>query len=423
MQLMNTFDRLFPITRSITGNGVRETLKILGELVPIEQTETPTGTACFDWSVPREWNIRDAYVLDRNGRRVIDFRQSNLHVVNYSVPIRKKVSRAELLEHVYTIPEMPEAIPYRTSYYKESWGFCLQHKRLAELKDDQYDVVIDSTLENGTLTSGEGFIQGASEREVLLSTYVCHPSMANNELSGPLVTTAVYKELLSRKNLRYSYRFLYVPETIGTILFLSRKGEHLKKNLAAGYVVTCVGNKSEFTYKRSRQGNTLADRAAVHALATSGSPHSLIDWNPDGSDERQYCSPGFDLPVGSLMRIPYMKYPEYHTSLDNRSLLSEESLQESVSMYLRIIDTLEANDVFINQQPHCEPQLSKRGLYPTLGGAQSSSEIVQKLMYLLAYSDGQYDLIDIANKLKLPAASFRPQIEQLLQAGLLARQT
>lgn len=417
---MELFDRLWPIPRSLTGNGVRATLKVLGEEVPIRRLEVPSGTRAFDWTVPKEWNIRDAYVKDSSGKKLINFKKNNLHVLGYSVPVHAKISKKELMKHVHTLPSMPRAIPYLTSYYQERWGFCVEQRRLSEFRDKRYEVVIDSTLKKGHLTIGEGFIKGRTNNEILLSTYICHPSMANNELSGPIVQTLIYKHLLKRKrNLKYSYRFLYLPETIGAIVYLSRYGRRMKKKVKAGYVITCVGDDAPFTYKKSRRGDSLADRAALNVLRASSKPYRVVDWFPSGSDERQYGSPGFDLPVGSLMRSMYGTYKEYHTSLDNRSFIKEKAIAESAQTYLNIIEGLEVNDVYINQHPNCEPQLGKRGLYPTLGSQREIDGSVKKIMWLLGFGDGKHDVLDIADKLALPAASLKPEVELLLKEGLL----
>ncbi|RED65054.1 DUF4910 domain-containing protein [Cohnella lupini] len=419
--LMDLFDRLFPINRSITGDGVRQSLRILGEIVPIRQREYSTGTECFDWTVPKEWNAREAYVKDSQGRKLIDFADSNLHLMGYSVPFRGSVSREELLEHLHTRPDLPNAIPYMMSYYKENWGFCIEHDRLPEFTDERYEVVIDSELKDGHMTIGEGFIQGASDEEILLSTYVCHPSMAINELSGPLVQTMVYRYLLQKKDLKYSYRFLYLPETIGSLLYLSQHGEELKRRVAAGFVVTCAGHGESFTYKKSKRGDTLSDKAAIHVLKQSGKPYKVVDWNPFGSDERQYCSEGFKLPMGSLMRTMYGEYPEYHTSLDNRSLISEEALLESVQMYVDVIETLEANETYECTHVHGEPKLDKRGLYPYTGGNRTDAEKrrIAAVTNLIAFSDGFADLIDIAEKLNVMGKDLRDPALLLEQHGLL----
>ncbi|QJD87187.1 DUF4910 domain-containing protein [Cohnella herbarum] len=419
--LMELFDRLFPINRSITGEGVRQSLSILNEVVPISQREYPSGTECFDWTVPKEWNVKAAYVKDGQGRTLIDFADNNLHLMGYSIPFRGYVTRTELMEHLHTKPELPNAIPYMMSYYKENWGFCVEHNRLHEFTDDRYEVMIDSELKEGHMTFGEGYIKGSSDKEILLSTYVCHPSMAINELSGPLVQTMIYRYLLQKENPKYSYRFLYLPETIGSLLYLSLHGEELKQNVVAGYVVTCVGHGESFTYKKSKRADTLADKAAIHVLKQSGKPYTIVDWNPFGSDERQYCSQGFKLPVGSLMRTMYGEYPEYHTSLDNRELISDEAMQETVQMYIDLIETLEANETYECTHIHGEPKLDKRGLYPYMGGTRTKAEKhrILAITNLIAFSDGSHDLIDIAEKLNVSGKDLREAANLLEQSGLL----
>ncbi|MBP1993977.1 DUF4910 domain-containing protein [Paenibacillus eucommiae] len=420
---MNLFDKLFPIHRSITGDGVRKTLSILDELVPIKQYEYPTGMECFDWTIPKEWNIKEAYIKDSRGKTILDIKDHNLHLVGYSVPVWGTFSKQQLMRHLHTLPDMPLAIPYVTSYYKENWGFCVQHDRLGEFTDDEYEVVIDTSMEPGSLTIGEGFIQGETDQEILFSTYVCHPSMAVNELSGPIVQTFIYQYLLEQENLKYSYRFLYVPETIGSIAYLSQHGEKLKENVAAGYVVTCVGHGESFTYKKSKRGDTLADKAALHVLHKTAASSKILEWSPFGSDERQYCSQAFNLPVGSLMKTMYGDYPEYHTSLDNRELISEKAMKEAVDTYISIIQTIEANETYKSTHIHCEPKLDKRGLYPSVGGTRGAKEKdeVSMITNLLAFSDGNHDLIDIANKINKLAPELNETALLLTEKDLLRK--
>lgn len=396
--LENYFDRLFPICRSITGNGVRESLKILSEVIPLNIYEVPSGTQVFDWIVPKEWNINDAYIITPEGKKICDFKQHNLHVVNYSTPIHKKISFEELKKHLHTFPHKPTAIPYVTSYYQENWGFCIAYEEYKKLPTDgEYEVFIDSSLTNGSLTYADIILEGDRKDEVMFSTYICHPSMANNELSGPLVSMLLYQQIATLKHRKYTYRFVFIPETIGTLVYLHKYGEHLKQHLKAGYVITCVGDRGIFHYKQSKYGNTLADKAAIHTLKHSKKPYRILSFYPGGSDERQYCSPAFNLPVGSLMRTPYREYPEYHTSLDNKEFISFKSIKESAEMYFKIVQTLELNDIYINQYPYGEPQLSKRGLYTQ----NLSRDDVMKIMYILQYSDMQNDLIDIADRMKV----------------------
>jgi aminopeptidase-like protein len=420
---MALMTRLFPICRSITGNGVRETLAILQESVNLQVHEVPTGYRAFDWTVPKEWNIRDAYVKNEKGERVIDFRRSNLHVLNYSVPIFATMTLEELRPHLYTLPEQPNAIPYRISYYEERWGFCLAHQDLEGLAEGTYEVCIDSTLENGHLTFADAVLPGASDRELVFSTYICHPSMANHELSGPVVSALLYR-LLSECECTYTYRFIYVPETIGALVYLSENGERLREYIHAGYVLASLGRPATYTYKRSRRGGTPADKVAEHCLqyAPTGTITKVMDFVPSGSDERQYCSPGFDLPVGLLTRPMYGTYPEYHTSLDNLEFVSKEAMADSLKMCLRIVQVHELNRVYLNLSPYGEPQLGKRGLYPSLGGfgtGAAQQDALDRRMYLLAFADGSRDLIDIATRAGRPAAEFAPEIHELMDAGLL----
>lgn len=420
-EMMKLMARLFPICRSITGDGVRETLSILSGRIDLRVQEVPSGYQAFDWTVPREWNIRDAYIKNERGERVVDFRKSNLHVVNYSAPISGTMTLEELRPHLHTIPDLPDAIPYVISYYQERWGFCLSQNQLDPLPPGRYEVLIDSSLKDGHLTFADAVLPGTSPQEIMISTYVCHPSMANNELSGP-VLTAFLCGLLSKVRHRYTYRFVFVPETIGSLVYLSKYGEHLRKNLHAGYVATCVGDAGPYTYKRSRRGDSAADKVAEHCLKHlgPGSTVKIVDFFPSGSDERQYCSPGFNLPVGSITRSMYGTFPEYHTSLDNLDFVSAEGMAGTLKQYLRVIQAHEINMKYLNLSPFGEPQLGKRGLYPTIGGKTSDTPTsVERLMYLLGYSDGTKDLVDIANLARKPAWEFAPEILALMDANLL----
>ena len=392
-------EKLYPICRSITGNGFRETLNIIKEHIPLEVHEIPTGTQVFDWTVPKEWNIRDAYVRDSKGERIIDFRKSNLHVVSYSVPIRKRMSLAELKGHLFTVPDHPDWIPYRTSYYKEDWGFCLSHKQFLALKDEDYDVCIDGSLKEGHLTYGEYYIQGQMEDEFLVSCHACHPSLCNDNLSGIALATSLAK-YLSPLSLRYSYRFLFIPGTIGSITWLALN-ENKVSRIKYGLVVACVGDQGKTTFKRSRHGDAEIDKAVVHVLKESGEDYEIIDFFPYGYDERQYCSPGFNLPVGCLMRTPHGCYPEYHTSADNLDLLRKESLENSFSKYLSTICLLEGNRKYINTNAKCEPQLGKRGLYEAIGGQNESAINQLAVLWVLNFSDGHHTLLDIAERSRL----------------------
>jgi aminopeptidase-like protein len=401
MNLQNGFlmyelaKRLFKIPRSITGNGVRETLSILQETCShLKIYEIPTGTSAFDWEVPKEWNIFDAWIKAPDGKKIIDFKENNLHVVGYSLPIHGKIGRDELLAHVYTLPENPGWIPYMTSYYKERWGFCMSELQKASLKDSEYEVLIDSELNDGSLTYGEIMIPGETEREIFLSTYICHPQMANNELSGPCVTIHLAKWLSERQN-RYTYRIAFVPETIGSIVYLSRNIERMKDKVEAGFVITCVGDTRAYSYLESPYANTLADRAARNILKHHAPDYKIYSFLERGSDERQYCSAGVRLPVCSVMRSKYGEYPEYHTSADDLELISAEGLEGSFELYRNILLTLENNRIYKIKNA-CEPQLGKRGLYPTLS-TKESKLMVADMMNFITYADGENDLIGISD--------------------------
>jgi aminopeptidase-like protein len=392
-QMYRLVAELFPICRSITGNGVRETLHIIKNHVPIEVHNVPTGTKVFDWTVPREWNIKDAYVRNSRGERVIDFRKSNLHVLNYSVPIKRCMSLAELRPHLFTLPDHPDWIPYRTSYYAERWGFCLSHNQLMQLRDEEYEVCIDSSLEPGLLTYGEYLIHGETLDEVLVSCHICHPSLANDNLSGIALALFLAKHLSGISH-RYSYRFLFIPGTIGSITWLSQHEDETSR-IKHGLVLASVGAGAKFTYKRSRRGNTEIDQAVINILRHSGESYDILDFSPYGYDERQFCSPGFDLPVGCFMRTPNGTFPEYHTSADNLDFVQPSLLGESFTVVASTISLLETNRVYINQNPKCEPQLGKRGLYRKIGGVESSVDELA-LLWVLNLSDGKHSLLDIA---------------------------
>ncbi len=421
-QIEAYFDRLWPICRSITGNGLRESLNILSELLPLEMTEVPTGTPVFDWEIPKEWNIRDAYIITPGGKKICDFKVNNLHVLNYSVPVDREITFEELDQHLHSIPGMPDAVPYLTSYYSEKWGFCISHREREQLpKEGMYRVKIDSTLASGALTYAQCVLEGETDREILFSTYVCHPSMANNELSGPLVTAFLYRALAALPSRRYTCRFVFAPETIGVIAFLAKHGDTLKTKLHAGYVVTCAGDGGAFTYKRSKDPLSDADRVAEHVLLHSGFPYNVIDFAIGGSDERQYCSPGFNLPVGSLMRTMYQRYPEYHTSLDNKSFVSFEAMKETVNLYRDIVRLHELNFRYVNTVPFGEPQLGRRGLYPAVGGQRQRAAELSRRLHLLSWADGRSDLVTIAGRMNESALNFASTVTELSAAGLLVR--
>ena len=413
--------RLFPICRSITGNGVRETLQIIKEHLPtLEVFEVPTGTKVFDWTVPKEWNIKDAYVLNSKGVKVIDFQRSNIHVVSYSIPVHQKMGLEELKKHLHTLPEHPDWIPYSTSYYKEDWGFCLTHRELEALPEDQYEAVIESSLTEGSLTYGEMFLPGKNPEEVLLTCYVCHPSMCNDNLSGVVLLTQLIKELQSRCSNYYSYRFLFIPETIGAITWLARNERNIGK-IKHGLVATCVGGPGPVSYKKSRRGDALIDQVAEKILRDSNEPYQILDFFPTGSDERQFCSPGFNLPVGSLMRSHYTSFPQYHTSADDLDFVKPEHLAASLSRYLEVLEVLEHNELYINTNPKGEPQLGRRGLY-ALRGAQRNTSLSQEcFLWILNLSDGEHSLLDIAVRSKRPFNVILEHAEILLEKGLLQK--
>lgn len=409
---------LYPICRSITGDGVRRTLGMLRELIPLEIHEVPSGTPAFDWTVPKEWNIRDAWIADPSGRKVVDFQACNLHVLNYSVPVHERLPLAELKKHLFTLPDKPDLIPYRTSYYKETWGFCLSHNQLQALPEGEYEVRIDSTLEDGSLTYGELFLPGESEREVLLSTHVCHPSLCNDNLSGVTVMTWLARELQARPRRRYSYRFLFIPGTIGSITWLARNEERAGR-IAHGLVAANLGDPGTFHYKKSRRGDAEIDRALLAVLEASGETFGVENFVPFGYDERQYSSPGFNLAVGSLTRTPYGRYPEYHTSADNLDFVRPEALEGSLRTYLAVMDVLEGNRRYLNLNPKCEPQLGRRGLYRTIGGDDAGRARELALLWVLNLSDGEYSLLDIAERSGLAFTAIREAADALLEVGLL----
>lgn len=408
---------LFPICRSITGDGLRQSLRQLQGTVPVELHEVPSGTQVFDWVVPKEWNIRDAYVKNARGERVVDFQKSNLHVLNYSVPVRRRMSLAELRPHLFTLPESPDWIPYRTSYYQEAWGFCLSHRQFQEMEEGEYEVCIDSSLAPGHLTYGEYRIQGKSDDEVLISCHSCHPSLCNDNLSGMAVAATLAK-MLCGVELRHSYRFLWIPGTIGSITWLARN-ELLLPRIKHGLVLSCLGDAGAFTYKRSRRGDAAVDRAVEHVLRHSGHDYQVSDFSPYGYDERQYCSPGINLPVGCFMRTPNGRYPQYHTSADDLNLVTPAALGESIRQLLAVVQVIEENLRHQNLNPKCEPQLGRRGLYRQIGGVKDAAAREMAVLWILNLSDGQHDLLDIADRAGLPFRDMIPSCHLLQEAGLL----
>ncbi len=395
-EMHGLIEELFPICRSITGNGVRESLAILQRRIPLVVRETATGTAVFDWTVPNEWNIEEAWIKDPAGNKVVDFADSSLHVVSYSTPVHTTMPLADLKAHLHTIPEAPQWIPYRTSYYRETWGFCLTQETLNALPEGDYEIYIDSTLAPGSLTYGELLLPGATEDEVLISCHSCHPSLCNDNLSGMVLATFL-AGILAETPRRYSYRFLFVPGTIGAITWLSLN-EAQAQRIKHGLVVACVGDGGTMTYKRSRQGDAEIDRATIYALTAKGQPFEVLDFSPYGYDERQYCSPGFNLAVGSLTRTPHGRFPEYHTSADNPDFVKPVALADSLRTYLSVCELLEGNRSYRNTNPKCEPQLGRRGLYGALGGRKDTKVSEMAMLWVLNYSDGEHSLLDIAEK-------------------------
>lgn len=413
-------ERLFPICRSITGNGVRRTLSILREYLPdLEICEVPSETPVFDWTVPKEWNITDAYIENSAGKRIIDFKDCNLHVVGYSVPVDCHVSREELFEHIYVEEAQPDAVPYVTSYYKERWGFCMTRSLRDSLPEDTYHCVIQSTLEDGSLTYAEAVIPGETQDEILLSTYVCHPSMANNELSGPVVQTYLYRWLKRLPKLRYTYRLLFIPETIGSITYISQHMAHMKRYIRAGFLLSCVGDERAYSYIPTRKGGTLADRAALKVLQDEHPDFIRYTFLDRGSDERQYNAPGVDIPVCGICRSKYGMYPEYHTSLDNMEMISATGLAGAYTLMKDILTLLEYNYCY-RTECFCEPQLGKRGLQSTISQKGTYGGVLT-LRDLIAYADGETDLIEISDIIGAPVSALYPLIDRLSEEGLLSK--
>jgi aminopeptidase-like protein len=417
-ELYDLVAELYPICRSITGDGVRQSLQLLQKRVPLVLREVPTGTQVFDWTVPKEWNIRDAYIKNSKGDRIVDFKQNRLQVVNYSIPIHRRMKLSELKQHVHTLPDKPDWIPYRTSYYKETWGFCMSQRQWDRLPDDDYEVCIDSTLEAGHLTYGELRIQGAGDEEVLISAHSCHPSLCNDNLSGMTVAVKL-AESLAGVTLRYSYRFVWVPGTIGSITWLAQN-ESVLPLIKHGLVLSCLGDPGQFTYKSSRRGNAEIDRAVENVLKSSGSKYNLVDFRPSGYDERQYCSPGINLPVGCFMRTPNGQYPQYHTSADDLNLVTASALAESALQLLNIVSVLENNHRYLNLNPKCEPQLGRRGLYRLVGGTNNTG-FEEAMLWVLNFSDGGHSLLDIAERSNFNFKVISKVADELVKHGLLKK--
>lgn len=409
---------LYPTCRSITGEGIRQTLRLIQQRIPLRIFEVPSGTAVFDWTVPKEWNIRDAYIKDSSGRRIVDFQKCNLHVLNYSTPIQAVLPLSEIRPHLFSLPAHPDWIPYRTSYYKEDWGFCLSHNQLTSLPEGNYEVCVDSTLTGGSLSYGECFLPGQSEQEILISCHACHPSLANDNLSGITVASAVAKALSQRQSkLRYSYRFLFLPGTIGAITWLARNREAVSR-IRHGLVLTCIGDPAAFHYKKSRRGDAEIDHAVTHILSHFTNSPEILEFSPYGYDERQYCSPGFNLPVGCLMRSIWGTFPEYHTSADNLDFIKPQCLAESFHVCMNVFNVIENNGSYRNLNPFCEPQLGRRGLYRSTGGDSIEDEINARL-WVLNLSDGKHSLLDIAERARLAFPVILDAANLLREGGLL----
>ena len=408
-------ERLYPICRSITGDGVRQTLDIIGEHISLERHEVPTGTAVLDWTIPQEWNIRDAYVAAPSGERVIDFQELNLHVVGYSVPVSRRMPLSELREHLHTLPDQPSWVPYRTSYYAPAWGFCLAQEKLDALPDGDYDVVIDSTLADGSLTYAEHVVPGRVTDEVIVSCHVCHPSLANDNLAGIAVAISLAQQLASAQP-HYTYRFLFMPGTIGSITWLARNAARIEK-VRHGLVLACAGDPGPLTYKKSRRDDAEIDRVMQHVLRSR--EHRVVDFSPYGYDERQFCSPGFNLGVGSLTRTPYAGYPEYHTSADNPGFVSPAAMEDTLGALLDAFGVLDRNRRYVNLSPYGEPQLGKRGLYDSLGGRSDAKQAQMAMLWVLNLSDGSHSLLDIAERAGLPFDIVDVAARALHDAGLV----
>lgn len=416
--LFSLMERMYPICRSITGNGVRETMKIIQEIIPLEVKEIPTGTIVFDWEVPEEWNISDAYIENVDGIRIIDFQKLNLHVLNYSIPVDLMISRKELEEHVFTLPDYPDWVPYRTSYHNRQWGFCMSHNQWLSMTDELYHVKIESTLKAGHLTYGELYLPGETDEEVLFTCHTCHPSLCNDNLSGISIAAALATELQKQKH-HFSYRFLFIPGTIGSISWLALN-ENLTKKIVHGLVLNLLGDSSNFHYKKSRRGNTGIDKIMEYLLKEKSDANVILEFSPYGYDERQFCSPGFNLPVGRISRKPHGEFPEYHTSADNLDFVSSEKMQESFALLLDAITIIESNKIYYNLNPKCEPQLGKRGLYKAIGGQSNQKDFQMALLWILNLSDGNNNLLDIATKSKIDFGTINDAAIELVKANLLS---
>ena len=418
--MMELIERLYPLCRSLTGEGNRKTLAALAEQVDIQTHEVPSGTPVFDWVVPPEWNIREAWIKDPAGNVLVDFKDHNLHVVGYSRPLHETLSLDALLPHLHSLPEHPDWTPYRTSYYQETWGFCLPDRLKAALEPGNYEVYIDADLQPGHLTYGEVVLPGSSDEEFLFSTHICHPSLANDNLSGIAVAVQLIQQIQQMKR-HHTYRFLFIPGTIGSITWLALHTDTARR-IRHGLVLSCVGDAGFPHYKRSRRGDALIDQAVAHVLRHGASQHAIQDFSPYGYDERQYGSPGFNLPVGLFTRSPHGTFPEYHTSADNPDLVRPEALADTLSLLLDVIHVVEGNATYRNTQPMCEPQLGRRGLYDALGGANDRKERQLALLWVLNQSDGEHSLLDIAERSGQPFHMIREAADQLFACELLAKE-
>jgi len=418
--LYKLLKELFPICRSITGDGLKKTLDIISKYVPIRINKIQTGKKIFDWKVPEEWNIESAYIKNKSGKKIVDFSKNNLHVVSYSEPTQGWFSLAELKKHLHTLPNRPNAIPYITSYYKRDWGFCISYNQYKTLSDEKYYVEINSQFKKGNLLIAEARLPGKIKKDILLSSYICHPSMANDSLSGVVLLSKLYEKLKS-ENRYYGYRFIFIPETIGSIAYLHKNKTDVKSWMHAGLICTCVGDSGKFNYKKSRLGNSPIDKVAENILKYSNHKYLIRDFWPEGSDERQFCSPGFNLPVGSLMRSVYGEFPEYHTSEDNLQFVKKEYLDESFELYFSLLQGLQLNGIFNNTISYCEPHLSKYDLYPSSASHLTRTEDLRNMLWILNYSDGNTPLVEIANKIKRSILDLKVPIKELESKGLLER--
>ncbi|HMO39151.1 MAG TPA: DUF4910 domain-containing protein [Saprospiraceae bacterium] len=415
------FNRLFPLNRSLTGDANRQTLNILSELVDLKIHEVPSGTECYDWVIPPEWNAMEAWIKDEDGNEVVNFRNHNLHLMGYSTPVDAWLDFEQLKTRIHTLPDHPDWIPYIASYYHRDWGFCMTHIQFLELNTQKkYHVYIDATLdERGSMTYADVVLPGRLDKEILFTTYICHPSMANNELSGPLVQSMLYRKIKAIPDRKFTYRFVFAPETIGTIYYLSQYGNYFKEKLAAGLVLTCIGDDGKFHYKCTRNGHTLTDRAMTTLLENEELSYNILPFVPMGSDERQYNSPGFQLPVGTFMRTPFGRYLEYHTSADNKAFISFEAMAESVEVLFSWVQLIERNEYYRNTLPYGEPMLGKRGLYPTKVSNAERSAQLKAMMWMLNLADGENDLIEILKRGNINTKVALEMITQLLSKKIL----